>query len=349
MRLLLLSLLSACCGTLAYTQPGTLDPNFGNGGIVKSNLFYAGGATAGRKTFVQPDGKLIVVLQEGSRAALVRFLSDGRFDPAYFDGDYRYTTDIAYGDAAQDGGGRIVIAGTRNQHFALTRYDTLGIIDLDVDIPFAGAAVATAVAVQKDGKIVVAGYSYADGVARFAVARCTADGILDSSFSSDGKQLTSIGNNGAFATAIALQADGKIVMGGYAGGYGTRHNFAVVRYNANGRRDVTFSDDGKQLTAIGMYDDVANAVAIQADGKILLTGRTQISAGVPALQAIATVRYNTNGSLDTAFNGTGIVTTAVGTSTVPKQLPYWYRLMPKLYWLYQQKTFSCSVTKAMAV
>src|SRR5690349_3877722 len=133
MRPLLCLLFFACYATLAYTQAGTLDPGFGNGGIVKSNLFYAGGAGAGRKTFVQPDGKLLVVLQEGRRVALVRFLGNGNFDPTYFNGDYRPTTDNSYGDATQDRDGRIVIAGTRNQHFALTRYDTLGNIDLDIE------------------------------------------------------------------------------------------------------------------------------------------------------------------------------------------------------------------------
>lgn len=101
-------------------------------------------------------------------------------------------------------------------------------------------------------------------------------------------------------------------MGGYAGGYGARRDFAVVRYNANGSRDLTFSDDGKQLTTVGVYDDMAQAVAIQADGKILLTGCTQLTNSPSGPYAIATVRYTGNGSLDATFNGRGITTTSVG-------------------------------------
>jgi uncharacterized delta-60 repeat protein len=312
MRALLLSFLSAFCFTLAYTQTGTLDPDFGNAGIVKSNLFYAGGATSGRKTFVLPDGKLLVVVQEGTRTSFAQFLPDGSFDASFLNID-QFTTDVAYGDAAQDSDGRIVIAGTRNQNFALTRYDTFGNIDLELNISFPEASAATAVAIQDDGKIVVAGYTYNSGVAHFAVVRCHADGTLDSSFSGDGKQTTTNGNNGAFVTAIAIQGDDKIVVGGYAGGYGARRDFAVVRYNTNGTRDLTFSDDGKQLTTVGVYDDIATAMAIQADGKILLTGRTQSTNSPTGEPDMATVRYNTNGSLDSTFGGDGIVLTSVGT------------------------------------
>lgn len=180
MRLLVLSFLSACF-TCTYAQTGTLDPNFGNAGLVKSNLFYAGGAATARKTFVQPDGKLRVVVQEGNRIGLMQLPGDGSFDPTYF--PYSTTTNITYGDAAQDGEGKIVVAGTRNGAFALARFSEFDYFELDVNIAFPEAAVATAIAIQKDGKIVIAGYTYSSGVARFAVVRCLADGTPDSSFS----------------------------------------------------------------------------------------------------------------------------------------------------------------------
>lgn len=303
----------AFCFTAAHSQAGTLDPTFGTAGIVKSNLFYAGGAAAGRKTFVQPNGNLLTVVQEGPLVGLAGFLSDGRFDASYFNTHYQYASELTYGDAVQDGEQRIVIAGTKYADFAITRYDTQGFIDTEVNFGFPQPAVATAIALQEDGKIVVAGYTYSNGTAQFAVARCLPDGTPDNSFSGDGRQVTSNGNNGAFATDVAIQADGKIVVGGYAGGYGARRDFAVVRYNPDGTRDLTFSGDGKQLTTVGVYDDLANAIAIQEDGKIVLAGRTQQTAGSSGTHAMAAVRYLPNGSLDATFDGDGIAITPIGT------------------------------------
>ena len=101
--------------------------------------------------------------------------------------------------------------------------------------PFAGAS---GVAIQADGKIVAVGA----GGGGFALARYNADGSLDTSFSGDGKQTTDFGNFDG-ASAVAIQANGKIVAVGEVSG-----NFALARYNPNGTLDPSFSADGKQTT-----------------------------------------------------------------------------------------------------
>ena len=103
--------------------------------------------------------------------------------------------------------------------------------------------------------------------------------------------------------AIALQADGKILVTGYT--ENNTQDIVVVRYNADGSLDTTFSDDGIQTTDLGFHDDVGNAIKVQPDGKIVVAGST----GSASVQNFALVRYNADGSLDTTFSGDGLVST----------------------------------------
>ncbi len=159
---------------------------------------------------------------------------------------------------------------------------------------------ASAMAIQADGKIVAAGEA-AYG-AEFGLARYNPDGTLDVTFGDGGRVTTDIPPSGAYA--MAIQPDGKIV----AAGGGRR--FALVRYRPHGTLDPTFGGDGVVTTNFHPEYDVAYAVAIQADGKI-------VAAGVSSIEArkyfddtkIAVARYNADGSRDTSFGGDGRVTT----------------------------------------
>ena len=101
-----------------------------------------------------------------------------------------------------------------------------------------------------------------------------------------------------FGTTLGIQADGKIVAGGYAFN-GLDYDFAIARYNMDGSPDSTFDNDGRQTTDFGDYDN-AYTLAIQSDGKIVLAG-----SSVGPNNNFAVVRYNINGSLDSSFNGNG--------------------------------------------
>jgi len=161
------------------------------------------------------------------------------------------------------------------------------------------------IAIQADGKIVVAGHSEDATGGGFALVRYNRDGSLDTTFGSGGKVMTRVASGGA-CEAIALQADGKIVAAGTAYVPGPGIEFALVRYNTDGSLDTTFNGDGKVTTHIG-FDDRAYSVAIQPDGRMVAAGTSHSGQNFD----FALVRYNPDGSLDTTFHGDGKVTTPI--------------------------------------
>lgn len=166
---------------------------------------------------------------------------------------------------------------------------------------------ATSMTVQTDGKILLAGYSLVDSNTHFSLVRYNSDGSLDTSFSEDGKLITSISSGSSAARSVTLQADGKILLGGHSYD-GSTLDFALVRYNSDGSLDTTFSTDGKLTTGIGSNFERADSVTVQADGKILLGGTTFDGSNAK----FALMRYNSDGSLDTSFSDDGKLTTAIG-------------------------------------
>jgi uncharacterized delta-60 repeat protein/uncharacterized repeat protein (TIGR01451 family) len=175
-----------------------------------------------------------------------------------------------------------------------------------VTTDFAGSTdVAWGMAIQGDGKLVVAGLADVSGTGDFALARYKADGSLDTSFDADGKVTTDFdAGSSDLAYAVALQGDGKIVAAGVAVISGT-NDFALARYNTDGSLDTSFDGDGLTTTDFGAGLDQASGLAIQTDGKIVAVGRADISGAFDFPLA----RYNADGSLDTTFDGDGKVTT----------------------------------------
>ncbi len=212
--------------------------------------------------------------------------------------------------------GKIVAAGYSfnggNHDFALVRYNSDG----SLDTTFNGTGKLTTdfgsrddrgygVAMQGDGKIVVAGSSYNLGSTVFALARYNADGSLDISFNGTGKVTTNIGSITDEAYCVAVEGDGKILVAGRSqtSGY---DNFALVRYNSDGSMDRSFNGTGIVTTDVAGGYSESYSVTLQGDGKILAAGRSRSIYGA---DSFALARYNTNGTLDTSFNGTGTVTT----------------------------------------
>jgi uncharacterized delta-60 repeat protein len=131
-------------------------------------------------------------------------------------------------------------------------------------------------------------------------------GSLDTTFGSDGKVITPIGSSNDYALALGIQSDGRIVTAGYTDS-GSNYDFALIRYNTNGTLDTTFGSAGLVTTFIGSGPDVANALGIQSDGKIVAAGYSHDGS----YYKFALVRYNTDGSLDKTFGTGGIVTTLI--------------------------------------
>jgi uncharacterized delta-60 repeat protein len=202
-------------------------------------------------------------------------------------------------EAYQALNGPVVPPATPNPGDLDVSFGTNGLVYTDIGT--ASGDKAYAVALQDDGKIVVAGASNDGTQDDFAVARYTTIGILDTDFSTDGKLTTPVGSTDDVAYAVAVQPDGKIVVAGSTFN-GVDNDFALARYTITGTLDLGFSTDGLVTTAIS-GDDVARSVAIQTDGKIVVAGF--------ANEDFAVVRYNEDGTLDEANfgSGTGIVTT----------------------------------------
>jgi uncharacterized delta-60 repeat protein len=195
----------------------------------------------------------------------------------------------------------------------------------EVDTSFAGGTIVTpvdigedyvnAVAVQADGKVLVAGSSGTIGGTKLSVLRYGRDGGLDATFGNGGKVLTAPGaHRNDSATAIAVQADGKIVVAGSSDQGGTAGlDFVLVRYNADGSLDATFGNGGIVVTDLGSASDRAWALLLMADGKIVLGGETNTGTTGGGVD-FALARYASNGALDAGFGNGGKVVTALKSS-----------------------------------
>nr|MBA3353236.1 VCBS repeat-containing protein [Blastocatellia bacterium] len=166
---------------------------------------------------------------------------------------------------------------------------------------------AHAVTTQSDGKIVVGG-TRLSGTSDIVILRLNGDGSFDTSFDGDGTVTTTIAATSSSVAALSLQPDGRIIAAGTSGA-GSSRDIAVVRYSGDGSLDTTFDMDGIVLTHVG--DDVAASARIQPDGRILVGGHTIVIPGTRS--EFLALRYNTDGMLDSSFDGDGKVITRVGT------------------------------------
>jgi len=262
----------------AIATPGELDPTFGTAGLVRTDITPRGDTGFGEA--IQSDDKIVVVGEVGS--------------------------------------------GGTNPMFGVARYNANGTIDTSfgggdgkVQTDFSPKVdQAVSVAVQADGKIVVAGGSNLNGTnfnSRFALARYNSDGTLDTSFGTGGKVTTDFSLHQDFATGVAIQADGKIVAAGLANNHSNFGRFALARYNSNGTLDTSFGTGGKVETAFpggfnGGWAAGWGGVQLQADGKIVQAGE-MLQSFSPYRSTFALARFSTNGTLDTSFSGDGKVTT----------------------------------------
>jgi uncharacterized delta-60 repeat protein len=288
----------------AQAAPGDLDQSFSGDGIVLTG--FGGEIDGGAAVALQVDGKIVIAGTTSgydelgdyqSDFVLARFDGDGSLDTS-FSGDGKQITNFGAGTvstaaaAAIQHDGKILVAGSARVsavewEFALARYRADG----SLDSSFAGDGTVTtglggsaySVAIQTDGRIVVAGES--------GLARYRADGSLDTSFGGDGTVSTGLGGS-----AVAIQSDGKIVMTGAS---------QLARYRPDGSLDATFSNDGTVPTNAVW----ARSVAIQADDRIVVAGAISVERELPHYD-FALLRYTPDGSLDTSFGSGGMQTTS---------------------------------------
>jgi uncharacterized delta-60 repeat protein len=312
-----------------YTHDGRLDQSFGKGGKVVTDFGApsAGGHARGAVAVaIQADGTIVAAGGSGTDFALTRYTPTGRLDRSFGTGGKVLTDVGARVRAADDGAswkngasavalqddGRIVAAGAGDGVFALARYLPDGRLDASFGTggkvvtnfggkvtgggAYADAAVANAVAVQADGKIIAAGRSAND----LALTRYLPDGRLDASFGTGGKFVAKLGfDDFDEAKAVALQADGKIVA---AGSSWPRNGYwLVVRLTARGRLDRSFGSDG----IAGSSNGGAGAVAMQRDGKMVALG--DVFVPETEIWSSALIRFTRSGHPDQAFGNGGSV------------------------------------------
>lgn len=268
----------ALISTPLLASEGDLDPSFGTNGKLTTDFFnHLDRATA---LAIQPDGRVIVVGRSAEGSDL---------------------DDITKSD------------------FAILRYNSDGSLDNSfgaggkVTTNFLGfPAGANAVALYPDGRIVVVGYvdRNKDEESDFGIVRYNSDGSLDTSFDQDGKVTTGFFGFDNNAYTVAVQPDGKLLVGGLAGKLSndTGWEFALVRYNENGSLDSSFGTNGKAITDFFGSDDLAQAMILQPDGKIVLAGDV-VNLPANTNHDFGLARYNPDGSLDTGFGNGGKVTT----------------------------------------
>jgi uncharacterized delta-60 repeat protein len=300
-----------------YNSDGSLDSSFNNNGTIVTTDF-GGSDDSANSIAVQSNGKILVAgyskLPPNSSYgfSLARYNIDGSLDNS-FGGDGKITLSgdaaLAYSMIVQTDD-KILVAGEGRENgidaFTLVRYDSNG----NLDNSFGGGDgivttiinqnynYAYSVALQTDNKILVAGYGSSGSSnggtgSDFTLVRYDINGNLDNSFSGDGKVTTDFGSSSDYANSIVVQKDGKIIVAGSSNG-----NFALARYDINGNLDNSFDGDGKLVTAIKASGDVYVSVALQDDGKILLTGPSKTPNNS---DDFVLMRYNTDGSLDTGI------------------------------------------------
>ena len=326
-----------------YNTTGVLDSTFGSGGkvvtdFVTSNLPIPNNFIPHFDVAIQNDDKIVVAGAYGAPGAptdfgVERFNTNGDPDPT-FGTDGRVTTDfLGFTDGANSvaiqSDGKIVVAGMAQDpvlvsQFALARYDTSGNLDLGfgaggkVMTTFAGFGdFGSAVAIQSDGKICVAG-TVETGNARsdFGLARYDASGNLDGTFGSGGKVTTDFSDRDE-ASSIAIQpSDGKIIVAGSVIGASiicSCFDFALARYNTDGSLDPAFGAGGKVTTDFFNLGDYANDLVIQGDGKIVVAGWVNPDASdIEQIRDFGVARYDTSGNLDPTFGNGGKVVTDFG-------------------------------------
>lgn len=323
-------------GLARYQPDGTLDSTFDSDGLVT----FPPGVIL-RTLAVQADGKLLVgggTLGLSSQFVLARYSDAGVLDPTFGAGGVVTTTigvnDWIYSLAVQPDG-KIVAAGMSsngaNNDFAVARYNTNGSLDdgnpLTDSMPAdrfgtdgsvttplgSGDDDAYSVALQSDGKIVVAGDTFQGSDFDLALVRYNADGSLDDGTVADSTPLDQFGaagvvvaNLGAddFALRVAVQSDGRLVVAGHTGG-GSSYQMAVARCLSNGTPDSSFGSGGVWVASQTSW---TGGLALQFDGKLVIAGRT-------LNQQMLVARLLPGGSLDSSFDGDGLLTTAVGTSS----------------------------------
>lgn len=299
-----------------HATAGQLDTTFGSSGLRSTPVSRQDNLTA---ITINPSDSIIITGVTQTTAPtifLAQYTSSGTLDTTFNSGgSIPGTQTLLVGSRSEanaialDASNKILIAGLAIQsqtNFLLARYTTAGVLDTTFNTTgyltysIGTGATATGVGVQSAGNIIVAGSSVNGGTPSFTLLRFTSSGSLDTTFGSSGITITQIGAINIL-NAITIQSDDKIVAIG-----SVDDNLTIVRYNANGSIDTGFGTSGifqpNIDASVKGYD-----VALDSSGNII------ISASIVQSEILKSmvIRLTSSGALDTTFNTTGYVITAI--------------------------------------
>jgi uncharacterized delta-60 repeat protein len=310
---------------------GPLDVSFGKAGRVLTD-FDSGRALA-MKVRAQTDGKFIVAgtvgLNGQTEFGLVRYGRDGRSDASFGDNG-RVSQKFGMkgcwlSDFLIQADGRIVIVGYAKDALGpgsgddvvFMRLTSTGSLDKSFGNNgslvgnFGGNDRPTAIVAQADGQLVIVGNARTAKGSRIFVSRIAADGRPDQTFADEAVRFIDLGS-GSEANAIALQADGKILVAGTDGTAGANDfDFLLVRLETDGRFDAGFGREGRITTSFGKDFDEVQALLVQPDGTILAVGYARNGKQYN----LAMARYQSNGRLDSSFAKQGLALEVANTNT----------------------------------
>jgi uncharacterized delta-60 repeat protein len=331
--LLAFSALSAASVNAQSPQtPGKLDLTYAGTGY-KLETLPNGAPIQGTDILVQPDGKVLAgvtsqVFSGAMSFALRRFNPDGTLDATFGDAG-KVTTTFPFQQSstaeirslALQPDGKILAGGysrktldNGSEVFTIVRYNPDGTLDTSFGTDgkfisnYGVSCQGNRMVIAPDGKIILAGFQWRFnniGTLSVMVARYNSNGTVDTSFDTDGYTTTTLLDWNTTVTGLQVQPDGKVII---AGRTTTGSNFGMVRYNIDGSLDTSFGTNGLVTTSVGASSSYIHSIELLPDGRILAGGTA--SNGTDADFALA--RYNTDGSLDTSFDGDGKVLTPVG-------------------------------------
>lgn len=271
---------------------------------------------------VQADGKILVGSSYNNDIAIARYLANGTLDTGFaFDGTYYNTTTDENSfpshkviDMELQSDNKIVGLTTsyiaNENKIRLFRLNANGILDntLNVNDSFGETDFPVALSIQTDGRLLINGYYYNGSNPSVFIARYNSNGAIDTTFNSNGRRTFTITNTTAVTvTDLLLQTDGKILLSGKY--FSNADALFIIRLNANGTFDTTFSGDGFQGASIDVNFSSSGKIALQSDGKIIQMD--SFYNNTTDNEDMLLVRYTANGDLDnTFFNGSAGFTLA---------------------------------------
>ena len=314
-----------------YNSDGTLDTTFGSEGKVITN-FGNSNYNYINSIYVLSDGKIMVIGTSGMvslapKLAIVRYHINGTIDESFGTNGKIISSLIPYSPYGNklvfQPDGKFLITSCKqyssdpNYYFGVERYSPEGVLDTTfgtdgqaVSSFGNGQSIPASLALQPDGKILVAGRYQPTNARQLALMRFTAEGSIDTTFDSDGKIVTNFGNGSVSeAIDVSVNSNGKISVTGIV--HTTPRNFGLVQYNSNGSLDTSFDGDGKATIAFQSNFETINSVTRQSDGKFLVVIKSDDFVLTTADFIVR--RYNSDISLDTSFGVDGQTSAAFTT------------------------------------